>query len=49
MERWKRLTNKLAYQWGVLDTQVFEQPRSLYHGDLALSPITNKQERRYPS
>jgi hypothetical protein len=48
MEKWKRLTNKLAYQWGSLDLQTFEQPRPLYHGDLQLSPITNKQERRYP-
>ncbi len=48
MERWKRLTNKLAYQWGSLDLQIFERPRSLYYGDLYRSPITNKQERRYP-
>jgi hypothetical protein len=48
MERWKRLTNKLAYEWGTLDTEVFERPRSAYHGDLHVSPITNKLERRYP-
>ena len=48
MERWKRLTNKLAYRWGSLDIQVFERPRPLYHGELYLSPITNQQERRYP-
>jgi hypothetical protein len=47
MERWKRLTNKLAYQWGTLDLQVYERPRALYHGNLHLSPITNKLERRY--
>ncbi len=48
MERWKRLTNKLAYQWGSLDLQIFERARPLYHGDVYRSPITNKPERRYP-
>ncbi len=49
MERWKRASNKLAYQWGTLDLQIFERPRTLYHGDLQRSPITNQQERRYPT
>ena len=49
MERWKRYSNKLAYQWGALELKVFEQPRSLYHGDLQRSPITNQQERHYPT
>ena len=49
MERWKRLSNKLAYQWGSLDLQIFERPRSLYHGELERSPITNQLERRYPT
>jgi hypothetical protein len=49
MERWKRLSNKLAYQWGTMDLQIFERPRSLYYGDLQLSPITDQQERRYPT
>lgn len=49
MERWKRLSNKLAYQWGTFDIQIFERPRTLYYGDLERSPITNQQERRYPT
>jgi hypothetical protein len=49
MERWKRLSIKLAYQWGTYDLQIFERPRSLYHGDLQRSPITNQQERVYPT
>jgi len=48
MERWKRFTNKLAYQWGSLDLQIFERARAEYYGELRLSPITNKQERLYP-
>ncbi|CAF0826099.1 unnamed protein product [Didymodactylos carnosus] len=48
MERWKRLGNKLAFEWGALDVQIFERPRPLYHGPLVRSPITNKLERRYP-
>ncbi|CAF0803540.1 unnamed protein product [Rotaria sordida] len=48
MEQWKRLSNKLAYQWGSYDFKVFERPRSLYYGDLQLSPITNQPERVYP-
>ena len=48
MERWKRLTNRLAYLWGTLDLEVFDRPRSLYYGDLQTSLITNKQERYYP-
>ena len=48
MERWKRLTNRLAYDWGTLDLQIYERPRSLYHGDLHRSPVTNKLEPRYP-
>ena len=49
MERWKRFSNKLAYEWGSFDLKVFELPRSLYHGDLKRSPITNKLERQYPT
>ncbi|CAF1064866.1 unnamed protein product [Adineta steineri] len=49
MERWKRLTNKLAYEWGTLDLQIFERPRSRYFGDLHRSPITDKIERQYPA
>jgi hypothetical protein len=49
MERWKRRTNKLAYEWGTLELQVFERPRALYHGDLERSPITGKLERLYPA
>jgi hypothetical protein len=49
MERWKRHSNKLAYEWGTLDMKIFEHPRSLYYGDLQRSPITNQQERLYPT
>jgi hypothetical protein len=49
MERWKRLTNKLAYRWGSLDRQIFERARPRYVGEFQLSPITNKQERCYPA
>ncbi|CAF1374451.1 unnamed protein product [Adineta steineri] len=49
IERWKRVSITLAYQWGTLDLQVFERPRSLYYGDLRRSPITNQQERLYPT
>ncbi|CAM4753214.1 unnamed protein product [Rotaria magnacalcarata] len=48
MEKWKRLSNRLAYQWGSYDLQIFERPRPLYYGDLKNSPITNQPERRYP-
>lgn len=48
MERWKRLTNKLASQWGTFDVQIYQRARPLYYGDLKLSPITNKPERIYP-
>ena len=48
MERWKRLTNRLAYQWGSLDLKIYERPRSLYQGELQQSPITGLPERRYP-
>ncbi|CAF0837646.1 unnamed protein product [Rotaria sp. Silwood1] len=49
MELWKNYTNKLASQWGTLDIETFERPRSLYYGDPRLSPITNKEEPHYPS
>ncbi|UJR16383.1 hypothetical protein I4U23_003286 [Adineta vaga] len=49
MERWKRLTNKLAYQWGTLDLQVFERPRPAYFGELQPSPITGRLEPLYPA
>ena len=48
MERWKRLTNRLAYQWGTLDMKVFERPRPVFYGTLRRSPVTNLQERFYP-
>lgn len=48
MERWKRLSNRLAYQWGSYDLQIYERPRSVYYGDFQTSPITNEKERCYP-
>ncbi|CAF1198507.1 unnamed protein product [Rotaria sordida] len=48
MELWKNYTNKLAHQWGTLDIEIFERPRSLYYGDPQLSPITNTEEPQYP-
>ena len=49
MERWKRFSNKLAYEWGSFDMKIFERQRPLYYGDLKRSPITNKLERAYPT
>lgn len=48
MELWKNRTNKLASQWGTLDGELFERPRSRYYGELKLSEITNKEEPDYP-
>ncbi|CAF2102384.1 unnamed protein product [Rotaria magnacalcarata] len=49
MELWKNYTNRLASQWGTLDGEMFERPRSLYYGEPQLSPITNKEEPYYPA
>ncbi|CAF3286759.1 unnamed protein product [Rotaria sp. Silwood2] len=48
MEKWKRLSSKLAYQWGSFDLKIYERPRPFYYGDLQRSPITNQAERVYP-
>lgn len=47
MERWKRFSNKLAFQWGSYDSTMFERPRAVYHGVLKRSEITGKLERQY--
>jgi len=47
LEAWKRKTAELAYQWGTIDTEQFEEPRAAYYGDLEKDPVTGRLQPQY--
>ncbi|XP_054714021.1 anoctamin-8-like [Uloborus diversus] len=51
LESWKRNCAELAYRWGTLDIQneLLAEPRPLFTGPLAISPITGRMEPTYPA
>ncbi|CAL1266921.1 unnamed protein product [Larinioides sclopetarius] len=51
LESWKRNCAELAYRWGTLDIQneLLAEPRPLFAGPLAISPVTGRMEPTYPA
>ena len=47
LESWKRKCATLAYKWGTRNTAPFQEPRAAYHGDIVLSPVTDRLEQRF--
>uniref|UniRef100_H2ZSH6 Anoctamin n=2 Tax=Latimeria chalumnae TaxID=7897 RepID=H2ZSH6_LATCH len=45
LECWKRKSNKMAFQWGMLHrVEEFEEPRKGFEGPLGINPVTGKKE-----
>jgi len=49
LESWKRKTAELAYQWGTIDTEHFEEPRAAFYGEIGKDPVTGRNQPQYPS
>ena len=48
LEVWKRQAATLAYNWGTIHTEKFEEARAAYHGELGMNKITGRLEPKYP-
>ena len=48
LEGWKRCCSTLAYTWGTINMERFEEARADYHGDLSVNKITQRLEPHYP-
>lgn len=48
LEAWKRNCSTLAYKWGTIHTEHFEEARPEYHGHLGVNKITGRLEPQYP-
>lgn len=49
LESWKRRTAELAYRWGTMNAEHFEEPRAQFYGVLGTDPITGRLQPQYPS
>jgi len=49
LEFWKRKTAELAYRWGTINTEQFEEPRAAFYGELAEDPVTGRLQPQYSS
>ncbi len=48
LESWKRHCATLAYKWGTIRSEPFEEARPAYHGTLGVNQVTGRLEPRYP-
>lgn len=48
LEAWKRHCSTLAYKWGTIRTEKFEEARAAYHGELSTNKVTGRLEPKYP-
>lgn len=48
LEAWKRNCSVLAYQWGTIKTEPFEQARSEFYGVIGINKVTGRLEPYYP-
>jgi len=49
LESWKRKTAELAYRWGTIDTEQFEEPRAAFYGELGKDAVTGRLQPQYSS
>ena len=47
LEAWKRCCATLAYKWGTINTEDFEEARADYHGELVVNKVTGRLEPHY--
>jgi len=47
LESWKRKTAELAYRWGTINTEQFEEPRAAFYGELGKDPVTGRLQPQY--
>ena len=48
MEAWKQNCSTLAFQWGTINMEQFEEARPQYYGVLGVNKITGRLEPSYP-
>ena len=48
LEAWKRCCATLAYKWGTINSEQFEEARADYHGELNINKVTGRLEPQYP-
>ena len=48
LESWKRNCAALAYKWGTISSEQFEEARPQYYGDLGYNKVTGRLEPKYP-
>jgi len=49
LESWKRKCSELAYMWGTIDMEQFEEPRAEFYGELGKDPVTGQLQPQYPN
>jgi len=49
LESWKRNTAVLAYRWGTINTEQYEEPRAAFYGYLGKDPVTGRLQPQYSS
>jgi len=49
LESWKRKTAELAYRWGTINTEQFEEPRAMFYGELETDLVTGRLQPQYSS
>jgi len=47
LESWKRKTAVLAYRWGTINNEQFEEPRAAFLGELGRDPVTGRLQPQY--
>ncbi len=48
LEAWKQNCATLAYKWGTINSQQFEEARAEYSGELKKNEVTDRLEPHYP-
>ena len=48
LEAWKQNCATLAFSWGTVNTEQFEEARAPYYGTIQKNPITDRLEPHYP-
>jgi len=48
LESWKRKSAELAYRWGTISMEQYEEPRAAFYGALGKDPVTGRLQPQYP-
>jgi len=47
LESWKRKSAELAYRWGTINMEQYEEPRAAFYGELGKDPVTGRLQPQY--